>query len=209
LASGRWSTARSRSSGARRSSCPPAPSIRRPTCCAPAIGPVGHPRRNGHPPSFAALPGVGQRLMDHPSIALSSFVRRGARMNEHTRRQIHVGLRYSSNLPGIPKGDMFVAVATKSAWQRRGEQIASKITFRQQDLFGDPARSSSPRVTTAPNRSSSFNLLSTSATSTGSLAGFRKAAGLADERTAQGRPTTPSPPPTPTACALAAQRRGS
>lgn len=80
-------------------------------------------------PVVAALPGVGQRLMDHPSISLSSFVRRGARMNEHTRRHIHVGLRYSSGMPGIPKGDMFVAVATKSAWHAVGEQIASMITF--------------------------------------------------------------------------------
>ncbi|HYC63254.1 MAG TPA: GMC family oxidoreductase, partial [Reyranellaceae bacterium] len=92
------------------------------------IGPVGHLKEMGID-VVAALPGVGQRLMDHPSIALSSFVRRGARMNEHTRRHIHVGLRYSSNLPGVPKGDMFVAVATKSAWHAVGEQIASMITF--------------------------------------------------------------------------------
>ncbi len=59
------------------------------------------------------LEGVGQRLMDHPSIALSSFVRRGARMNEHTRRHIQVGLRYSSGLSGVPKGDMFVAVLSQ------------------------------------------------------------------------------------------------
>jgi 5-(hydroxymethyl)furfural/furfural oxidase len=92
------------------------------------IGPVGHLKEMGIP-VVAALPGVGQRLMDHPSIALSSFVRRGSRMNEHTRRHIQVGLRYSSGLPGVPKGDMFVAVATKSAWHAVGEQIASMITF--------------------------------------------------------------------------------
>ncbi len=44
----------------------------------------------------------GQRLMDHPSISLSSFIRRGARVNQHTRRHIHVGIRYSSGLPGVP-----------------------------------------------------------------------------------------------------------
>ena len=80
-------------------------------------------------PVIAALPGVGQRLMDHPSIALSSFIRRGARMNQHTRRHIHLGLRYSSGLPGMPKGDMFVAVVSKSAWHAVGEQIASLLTF--------------------------------------------------------------------------------
>lgn len=92
------------------------------------IGPVGQLADLGIP-VVSALPGVGQRLMDHPSIALSSFIKRGARLREHTRRHIHVGLRYSSNLPGIPKGDMFVAVVSKSAWHAVGEQIASLLTF--------------------------------------------------------------------------------
>jgi 5-(hydroxymethyl)furfural/furfural oxidase len=75
------------------------------------------------------LEGVGQRLMDHPSISLSSFVRRGARMNEHTRRHIQVALRYSSGLSGVPKGDMFVGVLSKSAWHAVGAQIGSLLTF--------------------------------------------------------------------------------
>ncbi|NVL83824.1 GMC family oxidoreductase N-terminal domain-containing protein, partial [Escherichia coli] len=69
------------------------------------IGPVGHLRDMGIPVRMG-LQGVGQRLMDHPSISLSSFVRRGARMNEHTRRHMQLGLRYSSGLSGVPKGDM-------------------------------------------------------------------------------------------------------
>jgi len=92
------------------------------------IGPVGHLNEMGIP-VVAALEGVGQRLMDHPSISLSSFIRRGNRMNEHTRRHIQLGIRYSSNLPGIPKGDMFTAVVNKSAWHAVGEQIASLLTF--------------------------------------------------------------------------------
>jgi 5-(hydroxymethyl)furfural/furfural oxidase len=92
------------------------------------IGPVGHLKEMGVP-VVAALEGVGQRLMDHPSISLSSFIRRGARMNQLTRRHIHVGIRYSSDLPGVPKGDMFVAVVSKSAWHAVGEQIASLLTF--------------------------------------------------------------------------------
>ena len=50
-------------------------------------------------------------------------------MNEHTRRHIQVGLRYSSGLPGVPKGDMFVAVMSKSAWHAVGAQLASLLTF--------------------------------------------------------------------------------
>src|SRR5436309_2954743 len=74
-------------------------------------------------PIVMGLEGVGQRLMDHPSIALSSFIHSDARMNEHTRRHIQVALRYSSGLPGVPKGDMFVAVMSKSAWHAVGAQI--------------------------------------------------------------------------------------
>ena len=92
------------------------------------IGPVGHLREMGIP-VLMGLAGVGQGLMDHPSIALSSYVRRGARMNEHTRRHIQMGLRYSSGLSGTPAGDMFVAVLNKSAWHAVGEQIASALTF--------------------------------------------------------------------------------
>jgi 5-(hydroxymethyl)furfural/furfural oxidase len=92
------------------------------------IGPVGHLKEMGIP-IVMGLEGVGQRLMDHPSISLSSFIRPGARMNEHTRRHIQVALRYSSGLPGVPRGDMFVAVLSKSAWHAVGAQIASLLTF--------------------------------------------------------------------------------
>ena len=92
------------------------------------IGPAGHLRDMGIE-VLVNLPGVGQRLMDHPSIALSSFLKRPSRVNTLTRRHIMVGLRYSSNLPETPKGDMFVAVVNKSAWHAVGEQIASLLVF--------------------------------------------------------------------------------
>jgi 5-(hydroxymethyl)furfural/furfural oxidase len=92
------------------------------------IGPVGYLKDMGIP-VLMGLAGVGQRLMDHPSISLSSFMRRGARINEHTRRQMQLGLRYSSGLPGVPLGDMFVVVLNKSAWHAVGEQIGSLLTF--------------------------------------------------------------------------------
>src|SRR6201990_2542974 len=92
------------------------------------IGPVGHLHDMGIP-VLTGLPGVGQRLMDHPSISLSSFVRRSARMNEHTRRHMQLALRYSSGLPGVPQGDMFVVVLSKSAWHAVGAQIGSLLTF--------------------------------------------------------------------------------
>src|SRR5207302_7212203 len=74
------------------------------------------------------LPGVGQRLMDHPSVSVSSFMKPEARLNGRTRRHILLALRYSSGIDGIPPGDMFVAVVSKSAWHAIGEQVGSLLT---------------------------------------------------------------------------------
>jgi 5-(hydroxymethyl)furfural/furfural oxidase len=88
------------------------------------IGPVGHLKDLGIEVR-AALAGVGQGLMDHPSISVSAYVKPHARVNELTRRHIQVGLRYSSKLPGMHDGDMFAVAVTKSAWHAVGERIAS------------------------------------------------------------------------------------
>lgn len=92
------------------------------------IGPIGHLKEMGIDVR-AGLAGVGQQLMDHPSISVSSYVKPHARMNEFTRRHLQVGLRYSSNLPDIPPGDMFAVSVTKSAWHAVGERIASFLVF--------------------------------------------------------------------------------
>jgi 5-(hydroxymethyl)furfural/furfural oxidase len=93
------------------------------------IGPVGHLHDLGIPVRHA-LGGVGQRLMDHPSIALASFLKPRARVtNKETRRHLFLGMRYSSNMGGAPPGDMFVVGATKTSWHAVGEQIASFILF--------------------------------------------------------------------------------
>ena len=140
------------------------------------IGPVGHLKAMGIP-VLMGLEGVGQRLMDHPSIALSSFIRPGARMNAHTRRHVQVALRYSSGLSGVPGGDMFVVVLSKSAWHAVGAQIGSLLTcvYKTYSETGqvklasrDP--SAEPTV--------EFNLLSDRRDLDRLMSGFRKTAGL-------------------------------
>lgn len=88
------------------------------------IGPVGHLKDLGIEVR-SALAGVGQGLMDHPSISVSAYVKPHARVNDLTRRHIHVGLRYSSRLPDMHEGDMFAVAVTKSSWHAVGERIAS------------------------------------------------------------------------------------
>ena len=93
------------------------------------IGPAGHLTDLGIPVRHA-LYGVGQRLMDHPSIALASFLKPKARVtNEVTRRHLYLAMRYSSEIGGAPPGDMFVVGASKTSWHAVGEQIASFILF--------------------------------------------------------------------------------
>jgi len=90
------------------------------------IGPAGHLSDLGIEVR-ANLAGVGQRLMDHPSISVSSFMKPEARLNGITRRHILLALRYSSGIGGAAPGDMFVAAVSKSAWHAVGEQIASLL----------------------------------------------------------------------------------
>jgi 5-(hydroxymethyl)furfural/furfural oxidase len=140
------------------------------------IGPIGHLKDMGIP-VLAGLEGVGQRLMDHPSISLSCYVRPNARMNAHTRRHIQLGLRYSSGLPGVPKGDMFVAVMSKSAWHAVGAQIGSLLTFVNKTY------SETGQVKLASRNSRAepiveFNLLSDRRDLERLMSGFRKMAGL-------------------------------
>jgi 5-(hydroxymethyl)furfural/furfural oxidase len=90
------------------------------------IGPAGALRDLGIEVR-ANLAGVGQRLMDHPSISVSSFIKPDARLNGITRRHILLALRYSSEIGGAPPGDMFAAAVSKSAWHAVGEQIGSLL----------------------------------------------------------------------------------
>lgn len=86
------------------------------------IGAAGHLRALGIDIAVD-LGGVGQNLQEHPSIALSAFLRPGYRMGETPRRHVHVGLRYSSGLG--PRSDMFVVAVAKSAWHPLGQRIGT------------------------------------------------------------------------------------
>jgi 5-(hydroxymethyl)furfural/furfural oxidase len=93
------------------------------------IGPPAHLKDLGIEVRHALF-GVGQRLMDHPSIALAAFLKRHARVtNKETRRHLFVGMRYSSGIGGAPPGDMFAVGATKTSWHAVGEQIGTFILF--------------------------------------------------------------------------------
>jgi 5-(hydroxymethyl)furfural/furfural oxidase len=155
------------------------------------IGPVGHLRDLGIPVRMG-LQGVGQRLMDHPSISLSSFVRRGARMNGHTRRHMQLGLRYSSGLSGVPNGDMFVVVLSKSAWHAVGEQIGSLLTFVNK-TYSETGQIKLASRDPQAEPIVEFNLLSDRRDLDRLMSGFRKMAAL--QMTEQVKAVTDKPFP--------------
>jgi 5-(hydroxymethyl)furfural/furfural oxidase len=122
------------------------------------IGPAAHLRDLGIA-VVADVPGVGQRLMDHPSVSVSSFIKPAARLNGITRRHILLALRYSSGIGGAPQGDMFAVGVSKSAWHAVGEQIASLLLA----VYKTYSETGQVRLTTADWRAEpmvEFNLLS-------------------------------------------------
>jgi len=70
--------------------------------------------------------GVGRGLMDHPIIALASFIKAQARVDGKTRRHILLGWRYTSGI-GNAANDMCVVAASRTAWHAVGAQIGTML----------------------------------------------------------------------------------
>ncbi len=127
----------------------------------------------------AHLPGVGQRLMDHPSISVASFLKPNARSNPHSKRSLHVGMRFSSGLDGAPSGDMALTASNKSAWHAIGDRIAV-ITLWVNKTFSE---SGQVRLASSDWRDEpkvDFNLLADQRDLVRLMNGFRRIASLHD-----------------------------
>lgn len=88
------------------------------------IGPAHHLSELGIP-VLSHLEGVGQHLMDHPSVSLASFIEPSGRINGRTRRHSFIGARFTSGVPDTPPGDMALSVQSKSGWHAVGDRIGS------------------------------------------------------------------------------------
>ncbi len=142
------------------------------------IGPVGQLRDVGIPVR-AASPGVGQRLMDHPSISVASYLKPGARKNPYSRRSLHLGMRFSSGLDGAPAGDMALTVSNKSAWHAIGDRIAV-TTLWVNKTFSDTGQVRLVTSDWQQEPSVDFNLLSDHRDLVRLAGGFRTIAALHD-----------------------------
>ncbi len=71
------------------------------------------------------LPGVGRNLMEHPSIAVATWLppaMREKNLAEHHEQAIW---RYSSGLAGVPQGDMHAAILSRAGWHSVGHRMGS------------------------------------------------------------------------------------
>ena len=140
------------------------------------IGPVGHLRDLGITVR-AGRPGVGQRLMDHPSISVAAFLKPGARKNPYSKRSLHLGMRFSSGIEGAPVGDMALTVSNKSAWHAIGDRIAV-ITLWVNKTFSETGQIRLASADWRQEPEVDFNLLSDHRDLQRLARGFRKIADL-------------------------------
>jgi len=92
------------------------------------IGPAMHLKDRGIAVRLDR-PGVGQNLREHPSVAVSAYLRRAARLDLAMRRHLHVCLRYSSEYPGVPSGDMFIVTSSRSAGHPLGWRLGTQLLW--------------------------------------------------------------------------------
>ena len=76
-----------------------------------------------------ALPGVGRNLIEHPSVSVSCYLHHDGRLHNLERHHTQAQVRFSSKLPGIPAGDMCIAVLARSGWHALGRRVGSLYFF--------------------------------------------------------------------------------
>jgi 5-(hydroxymethyl)furfural/furfural oxidase len=86
------------------------------------IGPAAELARRGIA-VVADRPGVGKHLMEHPGVNFGCYMKRDARVLPETRIPMYAGLRWSSGMEGVPRGDMYLIPMNRSFWHAVGERV--------------------------------------------------------------------------------------
>jgi len=74
-------------------------------------------------PVVAARAGVGENLMEHPSIAVATYLPKAMRERNDAEHHEQAIWRYSSGLPGAPQGDMHAAILARFGWHSVGRRL--------------------------------------------------------------------------------------
>ncbi|MDW9500528.1 sorbosone dehydrogenase [Sinorhizobium meliloti] len=75
------------------------------------------------------LPGVGKNLMEHPLIAISTYLPPRARMPDLNEHHDQALLRWTSSIPHAPQGDMHFAIIGRTAWHDIGQRIGTILIW--------------------------------------------------------------------------------
>ncbi|MGH6771531.1 MAG: GMC family oxidoreductase [Xanthobacteraceae bacterium] len=95
--------------------------------------------------------GVGAHLMEHPGVNFGCYLKRDARLPAGMRRQMFAGLRWSSNLEGCPKGDMYIIPTNKAAWHAIGHRLGLIMMWVNRSYSTGTVRLTSPDPDAKPD----------------------------------------------------------
>ncbi|MER9169295.1 GMC family oxidoreductase N-terminal domain-containing protein [Mesorhizobium australicum] len=73
----------------------------------------------------ASRPGIGRNLMEHPSIAVATYLPPFMRVRDRAEHHEQAIWRFSSGLAGTPRGDMHAAILSRSGWHSVGLRMGS------------------------------------------------------------------------------------
>ncbi|MTH78446.1 GMC family oxidoreductase [Paracoccus aestuariivivens] len=121
------------------------------------IGPAAELRGLGISP-VADLRGVGANLMEHPSIALGTYLPPAMRVRDPDEHHEQGVWRYSSGVAGTPPGDMHGAILSRSGWHSVGARIGSIFFWVNKSYSRGRVRLVSADTATGPEVD--FNMLS-------------------------------------------------
>lgn len=139
------------------------------------IGP-GEELRRHEIPIVVDLPGVGQNLMEHPSIAVSTFLPRISRQADLDEHHDHSILRFSTGSEKALAGDMHIAMIARSAWHSIGQRLGTLFIWVNKPYSRGCVSLRSSNSTDSPVVD--FNLLSDTRDLQRLKEGFRKGAEL-------------------------------
>lgn len=71
------------------------------------------------------LPGVGQNLQEHPTLAIGGFLRRTGMQPDCLRPGISIMLRLTSNCAVSAPSDLFIGVPNKVSWHAFGRRVGA------------------------------------------------------------------------------------
>jgi len=124
----------------------------------------------------ADLPGVGKNLMEHPLIAVSTYLPADMRMQDPDEHHDQALLRWTSSIQDAPEGDMHFAIIGRTAAHKIGLRMGTILIWVNKSFSRGEVRLKSADFDTPPHVD--FQLLSDQRDLDRLKEGVRKAASI-------------------------------